>query len=88
MSGVTIDALLEPDNDEVRSVGRPGNNPWQGYSPYPQLTAKQKDQICRELLIYLTVMDRYRLAPHRPVARQGEQLALFSVGGLGDGTGD
>lgn len=56
--------------------------------PYPQLTAEQKDKIGREVVLYLALIARYRLAQHRPATRTGEQLELFSVGGLGYRTGD
>jgi hypothetical protein len=56
--------------------------------PYPRLTAEQKDHVCREVVLYLALMDRDRLAQHRPETRKGEQLELFSVGGLGYRTGN
>jgi hypothetical protein len=34
----------------------------------------------REVVLYLALMDRYRLAQHGSVATNGEQLELFSAG--------
>jgi hypothetical protein len=48
--------------------------------PYPRLTAEQKEAVCREVALYLAIMDRYRLAPHATVAPKGEQLELFPAG--------
>jgi hypothetical protein len=48
--------------------------------PYPRLTAKQKDAIYREVVLYLAFMERYRLGQQDPVTPQGEQLELFSGG--------
>lgn len=48
--------------------------------PYPRLTPEQMDNICREVVLYLAMMDRYRLAQHRPVALVGGQLEVFLAG--------
>jgi hypothetical protein len=48
--------------------------------PYPRLTAAQMDHICREVVLYLALMERYRLGQQGPAAPKGEQLELFSGG--------
>jgi hypothetical protein len=48
--------------------------------PYPRLTPAQKEAVCAEVVLYLALMARYRLAQHGSVATNGEQLELFSAG--------
>jgi hypothetical protein len=48
--------------------------------PYPRLTAEQIENVCREVVLYLAIMERYRLAQHRPFPPTGEQLELFLGG--------
>jgi hypothetical protein len=48
--------------------------------PYPRLTAEQKDHMVREVVLYLALMARYRLAQQGSMATNGEQLELFSAG--------
>ena len=45
--------------------------------PYPRLTPEQIENVCRQVALYLAVMERYRLARHTTVAPKGEQLELF-----------
>jgi hypothetical protein len=63
--------------------------------PYPRLTAGQKDNVLREVALYLAVMDWCRAGHHArdfvdprlhtPVTPEGEQLELFPDGEEGQG---
>jgi hypothetical protein len=46
--------------------------------PYPRLTEAQQDAVCREVVLYLDLLQRYRRGEPPQLVPQGQQLELFA----------